>query len=160
MRNCELDTTFTNPSTSGNQKSSSQVHNLEPTRTAYLSNPKGLMMFSLKTLGVYARPTTNKLKLDTKLEQPRVKSNLNQLHGTSLIPRARVKTIKMTLLIVSAYLISWSPFLIINTLFVYGLIEEDAIWQSIRTLSQTFAHLNSAVNPIIYWIFNCDCRIK
>lgn len=117
------------------------------------------MMFRLKSLGVYARPTT-KVKLETKLEQPRVKSNLNQLHGTSLIPRARVKTIKMTLLIVSAYLISWSPFLIINTLFVYGLIEEDAIWQSIRTLSQTFAHLNSAVNPIIYWIFNCDCRIK
>lgn len=89
-----------------------------------------------------------------------VESQTNQQHGSGIIPRARVKTIKMTLFIVSAYVTSWSPFLIINTLVVFDILEEDVAMQSFRTLSQTFAHLNSAVNPIIYWIFNSDCRTR
>ena len=78
-----------------------------------------------------------------------------QQHGSGVIPKARIKTIKMTLVIVVAYILCWSPFLILNLCGVFGLIKNDTnVSHALLTLSQSLAHLNSAVNPIIFWLFS------
>ena len=82
-------------------------------------------------------------------------------HGTGVIPKARIKTIKMTLVIVVAYILCWSPFLILNLLSVFGLLQSESnVIQAAMTLSQSLAHLNSAVNPIIYWLFSSRVQVK
>lgn len=78
-----------------------------------------------------------------------------QQHGSGMIPKARIKTIKMTLVIVIAYILCWSPFLILNLCGVFGLIKNDtSVSHALLTLTQSLAHLNSAVNPIIFWLFS------
>lgn len=78
-----------------------------------------------------------------------------QQHGSGVIPKARIKTIKMTLVIVAAFVLCWSPFCIINLCSVFGIMKSDTNWSiALMTLSQSLAHLNSAVNPIIFWIFS------
>lgn len=78
-----------------------------------------------------------------------------QQHGSSVIPKARIKTIKMTLVIVIAFVLCWSPFCIINLCSVFGLMKSDSTFTvALKTLSQSLAHLNSAVNPIIFWLFS------
>lgn len=78
-----------------------------------------------------------------------------QQHGSGVIPKARIKTIKMTLVIVAAFVLCWSPFYIINMCSVFGWMKNDTNFATaLRTLSQSLAHLNSAVNPIIFWLFS------
>ena len=76
-------------------------------------------------------------------------------HGIGVIPKARIKTIKMTLVIVVVYILCWTPFLVLNMLSVFGLFKnEDNVIHALMTLTQSLAHLNSAVNPIIFWLFS------
>lgn len=92
------------------------------------------------------------------LESGKTKSNRNmvtQQHGSGVIPAARIKTVKMTLVIVAVYILCWSPFCIINLCSVFGLMKNDTtISIALMTLTQSLAHLNSAVNPIIFWMFS------
>lgn len=75
-------------------------------------------------------------------------------HGKGVIPKARIKTVKMTLVIVAAFILCWSPFCIINMLFVFDALKKDTSLKiALSTLTQSLAHLNSAVNPIIFWLF-------
>ncbi|CAH8544666.1 unnamed protein product [Dicrocoelium dendriticum] len=74
---------------------------------------------------------------------------------TGCIPRAKVKTVKMTCLIVSAYIICWCPFMIWNLLVTYGVIKRTAPHLMKYTpIIQHLVPLNSSANPIIFWIFN------
>ncbi|ESP01645.1 hypothetical protein LOTGIDRAFT_139356, partial [Lottia gigantea] len=77
-----------------------------------------------------------------------------------VIPQAKIRTIKMTFLIVLVFIICWSPYFIFNLCSVYGYVD----WSlpstiKISTFIQSMAPLNSAANPIIYGIFSTRiCR--
>lgn len=75
--------------------------------------------------------------------------------GRGLIPKAKIKTIKMTLVIVLVFVLCWSPYFIYDLLHVYGVIggmtQEK---MALTTFIQSLAPLNSAANPIIYAGFN------
>ncbi|XP_046420552.1 cardioacceleratory peptide receptor [Neodiprion pinetum] len=71
-----------------------------------------------------------------------------------LIPRAKIKTIKMTLVIVFVFVICWSPYIIFDLLQVYGHIPKTQTNIAVATFIQSLAPLNSAANPIIYCLFS------
>ncbi|XP_059174481.1 uncharacterized protein LOC131954750 [Physella acuta] len=71
--------------------------------------------------------------------------------GRGIIPQAKIRTIKMTLIIVIVFILCWSPFFIYNLLDIFNLIPEN---NAVSTLVQSAAPLNSAANPIIYGIFS------
>ncbi|CAK9815416.1 Cardioacceleratory peptide receptor [Anthophora quadrimaculata] len=71
-----------------------------------------------------------------------------------LIPRAKVKTVKMTLVIVSVFILCWSPYIVFDLLQVYGYVPESQTNTAVATLIQSLAPLNSAANPIIYCLFS------
>ncbi|XP_065219480.1 cardioacceleratory peptide receptor-like isoform X2 [Planococcus citri] len=71
-----------------------------------------------------------------------------------LIPRAKVKTIKMTFVIVFVFIICWSPYFIFDLLQVYGYIPETQTTYALATFIQSLAPLNSAANPVIYCLFS------
>ncbi|KAH8417106.1 hypothetical protein KR222_003256 [Zaprionus bogoriensis] len=71
-----------------------------------------------------------------------------------IIPRAKVKTVKMTLTIVFVFIICWSPYIIFDLLQVFGQIPHSQTNIAIATFIQSLAPLNSAANPLIYCMFS------
>lgn len=71
-----------------------------------------------------------------------------------LIPKAKIKTIKMTFVIVLAFVLCWSPYFVYDLLDVYGHIPRTNEMIAVSTFIQSLAPLNSAANPIIYMLFN------
>ncbi|XP_050388391.1 cardioacceleratory peptide receptor [Patella vulgata] len=68
-----------------------------------------------------------------------------------IIPQAKIRTIKMTLIIVIVFILCWSPFFVYNLLELYEHIPRN---DPLSTFVQSAAPLNSAANPIIYGIFS------
>lgn len=80
-------------------------------------------------------------------------------HGSSsrgVIPRAKIKTIKMTFVIVLAFIFCWSPYFVFDLMYVYGQIPDPTSERvsAINTFIQSLAPLNSAANPFIFLLFN------
>ncbi|KAK7579599.1 hypothetical protein V9T40_000228 [Parthenolecanium corni] len=71
-----------------------------------------------------------------------------------LIPRAKVKTIKMTFVIVFVFILCWSPYIIFGLLQVYEFIPETQTTVAVASFIQSLAPLNSAANPVIYCLFS------
>ncbi|XP_025107553.1 cardioacceleratory peptide receptor-like isoform X1 [Pomacea canaliculata] len=81
-----------------------------------------------------------------------------QRHDTArgIIPQAKIRTVKMTLIIVIVFILCWSPFFLYNLLELYEAIPQN---DRMSTFIQSAAPLNSAANPIIYGIFSTRiCR--
>nr|KAG5690575.1 hypothetical protein BaRGS_009237 [Batillaria attramentaria] len=80
--------------------------------------------------------------------------------GRGLIPKAKIKTIKMTLVIVLMFVVCWSPYFVFDLLDVYGFIAQSQETVAVSTFIQSLAPLNSAANPIIYAGFNTKMCIN
>lgn len=79
----------------------------------------------------------------------------NSVSSVTTISRAKLRTVKMTFVIVLAYIVCWAPFFIVQMWsvwdenFQYADSENTAV-----TLSALLASLNSCCNPWIYMIFS------
>merc|ERR1719480_415452 len=73
-----------------------------------------------------------------------------------LIPKAKVKTIKMTFVIISVFVLCWSPYIVFDLLQVFGLIPNTPTSIAVATFIQSLAPLNSAANPMIYCLFSAN----
>lgn len=71
-----------------------------------------------------------------------------------IIPRAKVKTVKMTFVIVIVFIMCWSPYIIFDLLQVFDQIPHTQTFVAISSLVQSLAPLNSAANPLIYCLFS------
>lgn len=90
------------------------------------------------------------------ISSERCNNNVNTRRASSrgIIPRAKVKTIKMTFIIVIVFILCWSPYIIFDLLQVFGRIPKTQANIAIATFIQSLAPLNSAANPLIYCIFS------
>uniref|UniRef100_A0A336MNQ2 CSON003953 protein n=1 Tax=Culicoides sonorensis TaxID=179676 RepID=A0A336MNQ2_CULSO len=76
-----------------------------------------------------------------------------------IIPRAKIKTVKMTIVIVIVFVICWSPYIVFDLLQVFGKIPKTQTNIAIATFMQSLSVLNSATNPLIYCLFSTQiCR--
>ncbi|XP_029539145.1 oxytocin receptor-like [Oncorhynchus nerka] len=68
------------------------------------------------------------------------------------VSKARIKTVKMTVVIVLAYIICWTPFF---TVQLWSVWDKDAPTETATfTILMLLASLNSCANPCIYLLFN------
>lgn len=81
-------------------------------------------------------------------------SPTKQANCRGLIPKAKIKTVKMTFVIVSVFVLCWSPYFVFNLLQVFHLVPENQTNLAVSTFIQSLAPLNSAANPIIYCLFS------
>ncbi|XP_020312291.2 arg8-vasotocin receptor-like [Oncorhynchus kisutch] len=79
----------------------------------------------------------------------------NSVSSVTTISRAKLRTVKMTFVIVLAYIICWSPFFIVQ---MWSVWDENFAWDDSEntavSLSALLASLNSCCNPWIYMIFS------
>ncbi|XP_033104804.1 cardioacceleratory peptide receptor-like [Anneissia japonica] len=83
-------------------------------------------------------------------------SRSHRASSRGLIPKAKIKTIYITLSIVIAFVVCWSPFC-----FYYLLTGFDVIGHHAKAAAviANLPAINSAVNPLIYGIFSTNlCR--
>ncbi|XP_037551811.1 arg8-vasotocin receptor-like [Nematolebias whitei] len=79
----------------------------------------------------------------------------NSVSSVSTISRAKLRTVKMTFVIVVAYVVCWAPFF---TVQMWSVWDQTFSWDdsenAIVSLSALLASLNSCCNPWIYMIFS------
>ncbi|TRY98838.1 hypothetical protein DNTS_027854 [Danionella cerebrum] len=79
----------------------------------------------------------------------------SSVSGVSVISRAKLRTVKMTFVIVLAYIICWAPFF---TVQMWSVWDRNFSWvdseNTAVTLSALLASLNSCCNPWIYMLFS------
>lgn len=73
-----------------------------------------------------------------------------------IIPRAKVKTVKMTFVIVIVFVLCWSPYIVFGMLQVFDQIPRTQTNIAVATFIQSLAPLNSAANPLIYCLFSAQ----
>jgi neuropeptide S receptor len=71
-----------------------------------------------------------------------------------IIPRAKVKTVQMTFVIVIVFIACWSPYIVFDLLQVFDQIPKTQTNIAVATFIQSLAPLNSAANPLIYCLFS------
>uniref|UniRef100_A0A3P9BXG1 Arginine vasopressin receptor 1A n=1 Tax=Maylandia zebra TaxID=106582 RepID=A0A3P9BXG1_9CICH len=83
------------------------------------------------------------------------KRRLNSVSSVTTISRAKLRTVKMTFVIVLAYIVCWAPFFIVQ---MWSVWDENFQWDDSEntavSLSALLASLNSCCNPWIYMIFS------
>uniref|UniRef100_A0A3Q1HV09 G-protein coupled receptors family 1 profile domain-containing protein n=1 Tax=Anabas testudineus TaxID=64144 RepID=A0A3Q1HV09_ANATE len=80
------------------------------------------------------------------------KSLSSRASSVAGMSKARVKTVKMTVVIVLAYIVCWTPFF---TVQLWSVWDAEAPSQSATfTVLMLLASLNSCVNPCIYLLFS------
>ncbi|XP_066909254.1 cardioacceleratory peptide receptor [Halyomorpha halys] len=100
----------------------------------------------------YKGISTDKVRLEHDHESRRASSR-------GLIPKAKVKTVKMTFVIVFVFIVCWSPYIVFDLLQVYGYVPKTQTNIAVATFIQSLAPLNSAANPLIYCLFSTRlCR--
>uniref|UniRef100_A0A8C1VHY6 Arginine vasopressin receptor 1Aa n=2 Tax=Cyprinus carpio TaxID=7962 RepID=A0A8C1VHY6_CYPCA len=79
----------------------------------------------------------------------------NSVSSVTTISRAKLRTVKMTFVIVLAYIICWAPFF---TVQMWSVWDKNFSWDDSEntavTLSALLASLNSCCNPWIYMVFS------
>ncbi|XP_046979210.1 cardioacceleratory peptide receptor-like [Schistocerca americana] len=76
-----------------------------------------------------------------------------------LIPKAKIKTVKMTFVIVFVFILCWSPYIVFDLLQVYDYVPTTQTNIAVASFIQSLAPLNSAANPLIYCLFSTHiCR--
>ena len=70
-----------------------------------------------------------------------------------IISLAKMKTVKMTFCIIITFIACWMPYFVTTLVIVYS-NNTHRIPRSVMAFAETIALLQSAVNPILYGIFN------
>lgn len=73
------------------------------------------------------------------------------------IPRAKVKTIKMTLSIICSFIMCWTPYFVVHLIHIWSEYKYE-IPEPVYVFAETMALLNSALNPILYGCFNIKLK--
>ncbi|XP_077490821.1 cardioacceleratory peptide receptor-like [Amblyomma americanum] len=91
---------------------------------------------------------------------PGMENDTRRSSSRGVIPKAKVKTVKMTLIIVFAFVLCWSPYFVFDLLQVYGVTPRTQAAVAVATFIQSLAPLNSVANPLIYCFFSSNklCR--
>ncbi|XP_076344952.1 neuropeptide S receptor-like [Tachypleus tridentatus] len=77
--------------------------------------------------------------------------------AASTFPRAKLKTLKVTICIIASFIICWTPYFIIHIIRIYSNYE-IIVPKPIIIGAETLALLNSSLNPIFYGYFNVRVR--
>ncbi|XP_064098698.1 adipokinetic hormone/corazonin-related peptide receptor variant I-like isoform X1 [Macrobrachium nipponense] len=97
----------------------------------------------------------------TIFQKSRLSADDTTIRRSSLgyLGRARARTIKMTVSIVLAFFVCWTPYVVISLWFCFDRSAAELLDEKVKRGLFIFACFNSCVNPIVYGIFNF-CKKK
>uniref|UniRef100_A0A672NY84 Oxytocin receptor-like n=1 Tax=Sinocyclocheilus grahami TaxID=75366 RepID=A0A672NY84_SINGR len=91
------------------------------------------------------------INLYLKTQQQKQQQQQQQTSNVASVSKSRIKTVKMTVVIVLAYTVCWAPFF---TVQLWSVWDADAPTETATfTILMLLASLNSVANPCIYLLF-------
>ncbi|XP_041665162.1 gonadotropin-releasing hormone II receptor-like [Cheilinus undulatus] len=78
--------------------------------------------------------------------------------GTDMIPKARMKTLKMTIVIVSSFVICWTPYYLLGIWYWFQPAMIKHTPEYVNHILFIFGNLNSCCDPVIYGFFTPSFR--
>ncbi|CAJ0594294.1 unnamed protein product [Cylicocyclus nassatus] len=91
-----------------------------------------------------------------KKEAELASDGLLRRSGVNTLERARSRTLRMTFVIVVAFICCWTPYAIM--MFLHFLTKTDWIPKDVRKFIYAFAVFNSAISPYLYGYFSFDLK--
>ncbi|XP_063982513.1 adipokinetic hormone/corazonin-related peptide receptor variant I isoform X3 [Diachasmimorpha longicaudata] len=98
-----------------------------------------------------------------KLNQQRtIVSHTDKIRRSSLgfLGRAKIRTLKMTIIIVLVFFVCWTPYYIMSIWYWYDPKSAKSVDQRVQRALFLFACTNSCMNPIVYGAFNIRTNAK
>ncbi|XP_067907544.1 oxytocin receptor [Heterodontus francisci] len=92
-----------------------------------------------------------KLKTQKQAKASKGGVMLSRISSVKIISRAKIRTVKMTFVIVVAYVVCWTPFFIVQMWKVWDDHAPQENWAFV--IAMLLASLNSCCNPWIYMFF-------
>ncbi|ELU01967.1 hypothetical protein CAPTEDRAFT_183735 [Capitella teleta] len=97
-------------------------------------------------------------KANQSTGQKKVEKKPGKLHLTSTtntsLPKAKIKTLKMTVVIVSSFIICSLPYHILEMIYSFG--SHDDVPKKVASILGAMAVANSATNPFVFLVFNVN----
>ena len=78
--------------------------------------------------------------------------------GSSSLPKAKIKTLKMTLVIVVAFILFGLPYFVAEMIMSYG--DYKSLNRAVYALLGGVAPANSAANPYIFLLFSANMQVR
>lgn len=87
--------------------------------------------------------------------------------GTDIIPKARMKTLKMTIIIVASFVVCWTPYYLLGIWYWFQPQMLKLMPEYVHHALFVFGNLNTCCDPVIYGFFtpsfradiaSCFCR--
>ncbi|XP_062842108.1 gonadotropin-releasing hormone II receptor [Trichomycterus rosablanca] len=78
--------------------------------------------------------------------------------GTNIIPKARMKTLKMTIIIVASFVICWTPYYLLGIWYWFQPQMLQVIPEYVHHVFFVFGNLNTCCDPVIYGLFTPSYR--
>lgn len=78
--------------------------------------------------------------------------------GTDMIPKARMKTLKMTVIIVMSFVVCWTPYYLLGIWYWFQPDMVKVMPEYIHHLLFVFGNLNTCCDPVIYGLFTPSFR--
>ena len=76
--------------------------------------------------------------------------------GSDCIPKARMRALQMTAILVSAFIICWSPYFILTTVHHIDQDTRKAVPTWLTEFSIALGFANAGVDPIVYGMFTIN----
>uniref|UniRef100_A0A672R2A5 Type II GnRH receptor n=2 Tax=Sinocyclocheilus grahami TaxID=75366 RepID=A0A672R2A5_SINGR len=78
--------------------------------------------------------------------------------GTDMIPKARMKTLKMTIIIVASFVVCWTPYYLLGIWYWFQPHMLQVMPEYIHHALFVFGNLNTCCDPVIYGFFTPSFR--
>ncbi|XP_055075469.1 gonadotropin releasing hormone receptor 1 [Misgurnus anguillicaudatus] len=78
--------------------------------------------------------------------------------GTDIIPKARMKTLKMTIIIVASFVVCWTPYYLLGIWYWFQPRMLKVMPEYIHHALFVFGNLNTCCDPVIYGFFTPSFR--
>ncbi|XP_058609521.1 gonadotropin releasing hormone receptor 1 [Onychostoma macrolepis] len=78
--------------------------------------------------------------------------------GTDIIPKARMKTLKMTIIIVASFVVCWTPYYLLGIWYWFQPRMLQVMPEYIHHALFVFGNLNTCCDPVIYGFFTPSFR--
>ncbi|XP_054287598.1 adipokinetic hormone/corazonin-related peptide receptor variant I-like [Macrosteles quadrilineatus] len=89
---------------------------------------------------------------------PRTRMRLRR-NDTSVIERARAKTIRMSVTIVAAFVWCWTPYVVMTMWYIIDRKSAEKVDSWVQDALFVMAVANSCVNPLVYGSYAFDCPV-
>jgi len=98
----------------------------------------------------FSSGTGNRSSRSSMTSSPRLRRAAFNMAAMS---RARVRTVQMTLCIVFSFIACWTPYFTVHLIHIWTEYQRQ-IPETVYVFAETLALVNSAVNPLLYALFN------